>query len=323
LEEDTRVDLGIEIAGIRLKNPLLVCSGTFGNAREYSEWIDIESLGGLITKAVTLRPCNGNPPPRLWEVPSGLLNSIGLENGGLEVFIEKDLKWLSGLDLPVWVNVAGFSDWEYVEISRQIAHSGLADAIELNISCPNVKKGGIQYSSHPEMAAGMVEKVREEVDMPLFVKLSPRVTDIKEMAIILEKAGADGLSLINTVPAMAIDVDTARPRLANVTGGLSGPAIHPIAVMSVWEVAGVVDIPIVGMGGIWSGSDALELMMAGATAVAVGTLNFSNPGATLEILQEIEDFMTRKDIISMSEVVDLTRRRYFPTPLTNGQGDYA
>jgi dihydroorotate dehydrogenase (NAD+) catalytic subunit len=317
LEKDTRVDLGIEIAGMRLKNPLLVCSGTFGNGKEFSEWIDIESLGGLITKAVTLQSCNGNPPPRLWEVPSGLLNSIGLENGGLEQFIEKDLPWLTGLDLPVWVNVAGFNDWEYVEIARQIAQSGMADAIELNISCPNVKKGGIQYSCHPEMAAGMVSKVREEVDMPLFVKLSPRVTDIKEIALSVEKAGADGLSLINTMPAMAIDVDTARPRLANITGGLSGPAIHPIAVVSVWEVADVVDIPIIGMGGIWSGYDALELMMAGATAVAVGTLNFSNPCAPLEILQEIEDFMVRKDIHTMSEVVGMTRRKYFPIPSAN------
>ncbi len=322
MEENTRVDLGIELAGIKLKNPLLVCSGTFGNGREYSEWMNIESLGGLITKAVTLQPCDGNPPPRLWEVSSGLLNSIGLENSGLEVFMEKDLPWLSGLDLPIWVNVAGSSDSEYVEVARQIARSGMADAVELNISCPNVKKGGMYYSSHPEVAARMVAKVREEVAIPLFVKLSARVTDIKEMALNMEKAGADGLSLINTVPAMAIDIDTARPRLANITGGLSGPAIHPIAVMSVWETAEVVNIPIVGMGGIWSGSDALELMMAGANAVAVGTLNFFNPVAILDILKEIESFMARKGIRTMSEVVNLTRRRYIHAPVISERGGY-
>lgn len=322
MEEGTRVDLGVELSGIALKNPILVCSGTFGNGREYAEWMNLEALGGLITKAVTLKPCAGNPPPRLWETPSGLLNSIGLENRGLEVFLEEDLPWLSRLDLPVWVNVAGFSEEEYVEAAREISRSGMADALELNISCPNVKEGGIQFSSRPREAAGLVSLVREVVDIPLYVKLSPRATDIKGMAMAMEKAGADGLSLINTVPAMAVDVETGRPRLANITGGLSGPAIHPIAVMAVWEVSEVVGIPVIGMGGIWSWRDAVEMIMVGADAVAVGTLNFSNPGAPLEILDGLTGYMARKGVSGVSELVDLTRERGMHKPSFDQRGGY-
>lgn len=305
--EDVRVELGIELTGIALRNPLLVCSGTFGSGREYSEWMDLRMLGGLITKAVTLHPCAGNPPPRLWEVPSGLLNSIGLENGGLEVFLEEDLPWLFDMEVPVWVNVAGFTEGEYRDVAREVSRSGMAAALELNISCPNVKKGGIQFASDPQEAARMVSRIREEVEIPLYVKLSPRTFDIKEMALMMEKAGADGLSMVNTFPAMAVDVETAKPRLANITGGLSGPAIHPIAVMAVWEASEVVDIPIIGMGGIWSWRDAVEMMMVGADAVAVGTLNFSNPGAPLEILSGMEDFMARKGIDGVADLVDMAR----------------
>jgi dihydroorotate dehydrogenase (NAD+) catalytic subunit len=297
----------VEIAGIGMKNPVLVCSGTYGNGREYAEWLDIESLGGVITKAVTLRPCAGNPPPRLWEVPSGLLNSIGLENKGLDLFLEEDLPWLHGLNLSVWVNVAGFSDREYIEVAKRIDESGMADAIELNISCPNVKEGGFYYSSHPRLAAELVARVREEIGMPLFVKMPPRVSDMGEMARMMEKAGADGLSLINTVPAMAIDIRSGRPRLANVTGGLSGPAIHPIAVMAVWEAAEASSLPIVGMGGIWSWEDAIELMMAGASAVAIGTLNFTHPRGPLEVLEGMKQYMLDKGMHSVSQVVNMTR----------------
>ncbi len=300
--------LTVELSGIRLKNPLMTSSGTFGNAREYAEWIDIEKLGAIMTKAVTLERCNGNPAPRLWEVTSGLLNSIGLENRGVEAFISDDLVWLHGLDLPIWVNVAGFCDEEYVEVSRRISESGMADAIELNISCPNVRKGGLQYSSSPREAARLAGMVREVVDLPLYVKLSARAADIKEMAVAVEKAGADGLSLINTFPAMAIDVETAKPRLGNITGGLSGPALHPIAVEAVWEAAEVVNVPIIGMGGVWSWKDAAELMMAGADAVAVGTLNFVEPGAVQQIEEDLASFLERKGFAHVSELVDLTRR---------------
>jgi dihydroorotate dehydrogenase (NAD+) catalytic subunit len=307
LGEDRQVELGVELSGIRLKNPVLVCSGTFANGREYSEWMDLRGLGGLITKSVTLKPCAGNTPPRLWEVPYGLLNSIGLENRGLEAFLEEDLPWLHGKGLPLWVNVAGFTEDEYMEVAREISASSMAAALELNISCPNVKEGGIHFASSPVKAARLVSRIREETAIPLYVKLSPRTGDMKEMARMMEKAGADGLSLINTVPAMALDVETAKPRLGNLTGGLSGPAIHPVAVMAVWEACGEVDIPVIGMGGIWSWGDAAELLMAGADAVAVGTLNFAKPGAPLEILEGLRDFMVRKGMHSVEELVGKAR----------------
>lgn len=291
-----------------MRNPLLVCSGTFGNGREYAEWADLETLGGLMTKAVTLRPCAGNPPPRIWEVYGGMLNSIGLENGGLEAFLAEDLPWLDGFDLPIWVNVAGFSEDEYREVAREVARSGMAEALELNISCPNVREGGIHFSSSPGEAARLVATVREEADVPLFVKLSPRSAQMAETARAVAEAGADGLSLINTFPAMAVDVETALPRLANVTGGMSGPAVHPLAVQAVWEVSQAVDLPIIGMGGVWSWRDAAEMLMVGADAVAVGTLNFVRPGACAEIRTGLEEFMRRKGMAAVRDMVGMTRR---------------
>ena len=317
------VEMRVELTGIALRNPLLVCSGTFGNGREYAEWMDLERLGGLVTKSVTLHPCAGNPPPRLWETPCGMLNSIGLENKGLERFLAEDLPWLSGLDLPVWVNVAGFSPQEYVEVAREVSRSGAAAALELNISCPNVKKGGIHFSADLSEASRLVDRVRGEVDVPLYVKLSPRATDIGKVALALTRAGADGLSLVNTFPAMAVDIETARPRLGNVTGGLSGPAIHPIAVLMVWEVAQVVDVPIIGMGGIWSWEDAVEMMMAGADAVAVGTLNFVNPGAPLEIVEGMASFLARRGMAAAADLVDLARGAGEGGKAEGPRGDHA
>lgn len=303
------IDLSVEIAGIVLKNPVLVCSGTFGNGREMAEVMDLGGLGGLITKAVTLAPCTGNPPPRLWETPSGMLNSIGLENEGLERFLSEDLPWLSRFDLPVWVNVAGFSVGEYVEVAREVSSSGLAAAVELNISCPNVKRGGIHFSTDPKEAARLVARVREEVEIPLFVKLPPRLGDMGTMARAVAEAGADGLSLINTIPGMAVDVERVRPRLGNVTGGLSGPAVHPVAVLMVWEAAGAVDLPIIGMGGIWSCLDAVEMFMAGASAVAVGTLNFADPEAAPRLAAELALFMKDHGYRRVGDMVGLLRRR--------------
>ncbi len=310
MDEDKSLDLSVEICGIRLKNPLLVCSGTYGNGREYAQWLDPERLGGLMTKSVTLKACEGNPPPRIWETPYGMINAIGLENRGLGAFLEQDLPWLSSLDLAVWVNVAGFSAREYAVVAGEVSRSGMADAIELNISCPNVKEGGIYFSSAPREAAALVDKVRREVDVPLFVKLTPRCSDIVGMARAVAAAGADGLSLINTFPAMAVDVETATPCLANVTGGLSGPAIHPIAVLMVWEVAQALQLPVIGMGGIWTWKDAVEMMMVGADAFAVGTLNFMDPTAPLEILEGMSAFMRRKGLGSVSQLVGMAQRGY-------------
>lgn len=308
MAEDKRGDLGVELSGIRLRNPLLVCSGTFGNGREYAEWLDLEALGGLMTKSVTLAPCPGNKPPRLWETPSGMLNSIGLENPGLERFLADDLPWLSGFDLPVWVNVAGFGQEEYVEVAREVSRSGMAAALELNISCPNVKRGGIHFSADAHEAANLVAEVKSEVDIPLYVKLTPRCTDVAHTASVIAAAGADGLSLINTFPAMAVNIENARPRLGNVTGGLSGPALHPIAVGMVWEVAGAVELPIIGMGGIWSWQDAVEMMMVGADAIAIGTVNFTDPEAATRIIDGMESFLARKGISSAAHLVDMVRK---------------
>ncbi len=302
MAQDERVNMGIELSGISLRNPLLVCSGTYGNGREYAEWLELEKLGGLMTKSVTLAPCQGNAPPRLWETPCGLLNSIGLENSGLQSFLAEDLTWLAGFDLPVWVNVAGFSAQEYVEVARDVSRSGMAAAVELNISCPNVARGGIHFSSDAQDAYDLVELVKREIDIPLFVKLTPLCADVANMAVALAEAGADGLSLINTFPAMAVDIETARPRLGNVTGGLSGPAIHPIAVRMVWEVARAVDLPIIGMGGIWSWEDAVEMMMVGADAVAVGTLNFTDPLAPVKILDGMNEFTASKGMHALGEL---------------------
>ncbi|MGQ9475802.1 MAG: dihydroorotate dehydrogenase [Actinomycetota bacterium] len=304
------IDLSVEVAGIPLKNPFLVCSGTFGNGREMSELVDLGALGGLITKAVTLEPCAGNPPPRIWETPSGMLNSIGLENGGLEKFLEEDLPWLSRFDLPVWVNVAGFSEREYVEVAGAVSRSGLAAAVELNISCPNVDRGGAHFSRHPSEAAGLVSKVREVVDIPLFVKLPPFPGEgLREMSRAVAEAGADGLSLINTIPGMAVDVERVCPHLGHVTGGLSGPAIHPVAVRAVWEATGCVELPVIGMGGVWSCRDAVEMLMVGAWAVAVGTLNLVDPRAVPRLVEDLRDFMERKGYRKVPEIVGLLRRR--------------
>ena len=305
--------LETEIAGIRMGNPVLVCSGTWGNGREYAEWIAPGELGGIVTKSVTLRPCPGNPPPRLWETPSGMLNSIGLENRGLERFLEEELPWLAGLGVPVWVNVAGFSEEEYAEVAKEICSSGLASALELNISCPNVERGGMHFSADREDAARLVARVRDACDLPLFVKLSPRAVDMGSICAAVAAAGADGLSLVNTLPAMAIDIERAAPRLGNVTGGLSGPAIHPVAVLAVWEAYRSVGVPIIGMGGIWGWEDAVEMLMAGASAVAVGTLNFVDPEAPRAVVMGIRGFLERKGLHGVSDLVGLAHRGGFPT----------
>ncbi|MDI6831821.1 MAG: dihydroorotate dehydrogenase [Actinomycetota bacterium] len=310
--------LGTEIAGIRMRNPVLVCSGTWGNGREYAEWMDPGGLGGIITKSVTLRPCAGNPPPRLWETPCGMLNSIGLENPGLEVFLERDLPWLAGMGVPVWVNVAGFSEEEYAKVAGEVCAAGLAAALELNISCPNVRKRGMHFSASAEDAARLVSRVKERCDLPLFVKLSPRTADMKGMCAAVARAGADGLSLVNTLPAMAIDIEKGVPGLGNATGGLSGPAIHPVAVLAVWEAFASVDIPIIGMGGIWGWEDAVELIMAGASAVAVGTLNFVDPWAPLAVAEGIADFLSRKGIAGVAGLVGVAHRGGFGAQADGG-----
>jgi dihydroorotate dehydrogenase (NAD+) catalytic subunit len=284
----------VDIAGIKMKNPVMVASGTFGYGEEYSELIDLNKLGAIVTKSVTLNPRPGNPPPRICETSAGMLNSIGLQNDGLKVFIEKQLPFLSKFDVPVIVNVAGETIDEYVEVSRALSREPKVRGIELNISCPNVKKGGMTFGIDPKATKELIEEVRAATKLPLIAKLSPNVTDITVIAKAAVSAGADALSLINTVLGMAIDIKTKKPKLATVTGGLSGPAIKPIAIRMVWQVAQVVKVPIIGIGGIMTAEDAYEFLLAGASAVQIGTANFVDVEAPLKIIEGLTSLTTGK-----------------------------
>jgi len=295
-------NLAVELAGLKLKNPVMPASGCFGFGREYSNYYPLSQLGAVVVKATTLEPRLGNPTPRVTEVTAGMLNAIGLANPGVEKVITQELPWLAKQDVPIIVNVAGSTEREYCRVVEEISNSGYAQAIELNVSCPNVKLGGLTFGADPKVLANLIKKVKKVSAVPLFVKLSPNVTDIQDLAIAAEAAGADGLSLINTLIGMQIDIKTRKPVLANKIGGLSGPAIKPVAVRMVYQVAQVVKIPIIGMGGIYSGIDALEFIMAGASAVMVGTANFTNPMACPIIIKEIADFMAAEGIESLEEI---------------------
>ncbi len=296
-------DLTVDIAGLTLKNPVMTASGTFGYGGEYREFVDLGRIGAIVVKGLSLEPAEGNPPPRIVETPCGMLNAIGLENIGIEAFVRTRLKFLNRFDTPVVVNLYGRSVEAYEALAERVdAEAGIA-AVELNVSCPNVKAGGIAFGVDPDAAADLVERVRRKTAKPLIVKLSPNVTDISEIAVAAEQAGADALSLINTVTGMAVDVETRRPRLANITGGLSGPAIRPIALRMVWQVARTVRIPVIGIGGIVSAEDALAFLITGATAVQVGTANFVDPGVTREIVDGISRWMVDHDVSAVSEIV--------------------
>lgn len=301
-------DLAVEIAGVKMQNPVTVASGTFGYGKEYARLFDVGRLGALVTKGLTCKPWHGNPPPRICETPAGLLNAVGLQNPGIEAFIEEILPEMKKLGVPIIANIAGFTREEFVELAERLNDSGVA-ALEMNISCPNVKAGGMALGTIPELAAEVVGAVVRATDLPVIVKLTPNVTDIVALARAVVESGAQALSLINTLLGMAIDVDTGKPILGNVTGGLSGPAIRPVAVRAVWQVAQAVDVPVIGMGGVCSGRDALELIMAGATAVAVGSASFHDPLAVLHVLEEIETFCQEKGIASIRDLVGLAWKR--------------
>ncbi|MDI6736586.1 MAG: dihydroorotate dehydrogenase [bacterium] len=293
-------DLTVDIAGLKMKNPVMVASGTFGYGEEYAQLVDLNSLGAIVVKGITLAPRLGNPPPRIVETPCGMLNAIGLENVGVEKFIKEKLPYLRQFDIIVIANIAGKTVEEYVELARKL--NGLVDGLEINISCPNVVKGGLEFGQDPALTYEVVSKVRQATRLPLIAKLSPNVTDIKVIAKSAVEAGIDAISLINTILGMVIDVTTRKPILANVTGGLSGPAIKPIALRMVHEVARVVRVPIIGQGGIMNATDALEFIIAGATAVAVGTANFVDPQTSLKIIKGIEDYLIKNNIHRLSEL---------------------
>jgi dihydroorotate dehydrogenase (NAD+) catalytic subunit len=303
IKVSARPDLSVNIAGIKLKNPVLTASGTFGYGEEFAEFVDLNKLGGVIVKGISLRPITGNPPPRIWETPSGMLNAIGLENPGVDVFLSEKLPFLRKFDTAVIVNIFGFSLEEYVGVAERLDGAQGISGIEVNISCPNVKAGGMAFGTDLRATSGLLSAIRKKTRLPLFAKLSPNVTDVTEFASAARDAGCDGLSLINTLLGMAIDVRCRRPRLANCTGGLSGPAIRPVAVRMVWQVAKKVPLPIIGTGGIVTGEDALEFILAGASAVAVGTANFMNPLATLEVLSGIENVMEEQGVGDVKDLI--------------------
>jgi len=295
--------LNTEICGIKMKNPVMVASGTFGYGEEAADFIDLDKLGAIVTKTITLKPREGNPPPRVCETASGMLNSIGLQNKGIDDFIQNRLPFLAKFKTPVIANIAGDSAREYAELAKILDKEALVKGLEINISCPNVSKGGMFFCFDPQATSELVKTVRKATGLPIIVKLSPNVTDIAAIAKEAENAGADAVSLINTLLGMAIDIETRDSRLGTKTGGLSGPAIKPIAVRMVWQVAQIVKIPIIGCGGIMTGEDAVEFFLAGASAIQVGTANFVDTQAPIRIVEEIKKYLEKNKIGDHKELI--------------------
>lgn len=296
------MNLKVNIADVELNNPVMTASGTFGSGIEYSDYVDLNRLGAVVTKGVANVPWEGNATPRIAETYGGMLNAVGLQNPGIDVFVERDLPFLKKYDTKVIVNVCGKSTSDYVEVVERLAGEAV-DMLEINISCPNVKEGGIAFGQNPKSVEDITRAVKKVAKQPIIMKLSPNVTDITETAKAAEAGGADVLSLINTITGMKIDVNRRNFVLANKTGGLSGPAIKPIAIRMVYQVANAVNLPIIGMGGIMNVEDALEFIMAGATAVSVGTANFANPLATMEIVQGLEEYLKKNNIEDINSLV--------------------
>lgn len=293
--------LNVELPGLKLKNPIMPASGCFGFGKEYSEFYDLSVLGAIMIKATTVEPRFGNPTPRVAETSAGMLNAIGLQNPGLEKVMSEELPRLENYDVPIIANVAGTTEEDYIEVAKKISKAPNVHALELNISCPNVKKGGITFGTVPEIAKQLTYKVKQVSDVPVYVKLSPNVTDIVEMAKAVEAGGADGLTMINTLVGMRLDLKTGRPILANRTGGLSGPAVKPVAIRMIYEVSQAVHIPIIGMGGIETAADVIEFFYAGASAVAVGTANFVDPFVCPTIIDELPELLEKLGYEHISE----------------------
>lgn len=296
------IKTGVTLAGVELKNPVMTASGTFGSGAEYSEFVDLNRLGAVVTKGVANVPWPGNPTPRVTETASGMLNAIGLQNPGIDLFCKRDIPFLKQYDAKIVVNVCGKSTEDYCEVVERLADEPV-DLLEINVSCPNVKEGGIAFGQNPKALEAITKEVKKYAKQPIIMKLSPNVTDITEMARAAEAGGADILSLINTLTGMKIDIYRRAFALANKTGGMSGPAVKPVAVRMVYQVAQAVSLPIIGMGGIATAEDALEFIMAGATAVSVGTANFFNPYATVEIAEGIENFMREQHVEDIHELI--------------------
>ncbi len=302
------MNMKVDLCGVTLKNPVMTASGTFGSGEEYAEFTDLNRLGAVVTKGVANVPWEGNPTPRVAEVYGGMLNAIGLQNPGIELFIERDIPFLKQFDTKIIVNVCGHTTDEYVEVVKRLRDQPV-DMLEINISCPNVKEGGIAFGQDPGMVEDITKEIKKYAKQPVIMKLSPIVTDITEMARAAEAGGADALSMINTLTGMKIDIHKRCFALANRTGGMSGPAVHPVAVRMVYQTAQAVKIPIIGMGGIFTVEDAIEMILAGATAVSVGTANFNNPRVTEEIIDGIREYMERYQVADIKELVGAVRDR--------------
>ena len=293
----------VRIGDIELKNPIMTASGTFGYGEEYSPYVDLNRLGALIVKGLSFEPREGNPPPRIIETAAGMLNAVGLENVGVKSFIKEKLPFLRQFDVPVIVNVFGETVEEYVKVAGLLSDVEGIAGLEINISCPNVAKGGIEFGANPDLAGEVTRNVKSVTHLPVIVKLTPNVTDITEIAKSVEEAGADAISLINTLKGMSLDINQRVPHLKNITGGLSGPAIKPVALRMVWEVIKQVSIPVIGIGGIMNAADALEFLIVGAKAVQIGTANFINPSATIDILEGIKQYMGKNGISDINDLI--------------------
>ena len=300
------IKTGVTLAGVELKNPVMTASGTFGSGAEYSEFVDLNRLGAVVTKGVANVPWPGNPTPRVTETASGMLNAIGLQNPGIDLFCKRDIPFLKQYDTKIVVNVCGKSTEDYCEVVERLADEPV-DLLEINVSCPNVKEGGIAFGQNPKALEAITKEVKKYAKQPIIMKLSPNVTDITEMAKAAEAGGADALSLINTLTGMKIDINRRTFAVANKTGGVSGPVVHPIAVRMVYQTAQAVNIPIIGMGGIATPEDAIEMILAGASAVSVGTANFYNPNATIEIIDGIEAYMKKNGFESVKDMVGIVK----------------
>ena len=296
------MDISVKIGKIKLKNPVMVASGTFGYAEEFKDIINLKDIGAIITKSVTMEPKQGNKPPRLWETTAGLLNSIGLQNEGVEDFVKNKLPFLKDIGVPIIVSIAGDTIDEYAQLAKRLNIAGIA-GLEINISCPNIKTKHRLFAQDAKAAASVVKAVKKNTKKTVITKLSPAVTDIGEIARAVEKGGSDAISVINTIKGMAVDIETQKPRLGDITGGLSGPAIKPVALRIVWETAQTVRIPVIGVGGIMTADDAIEFLLCGATAVQIGTANFLSPQAVIAVAEGIEAYLKEKNLSNLKEIV--------------------
>ena len=295
--------MAVNLGRLKLKNPVMTASGTFGYGEEYAGYIDLDKLGAIVVKGLSLKPRLGNPPPRIMETTGGMLNAVGLQNIGVEVFIEEKLPFLRDYDVAIIANIYGETYDEYKKVARKLSSVKGVHALEVNISCPNVKNGGVSFGADPKIAARVTRVVKDETSLPVIVKLTPNVTDITVIAQAVEKAGADAVSLINTLTGMSVDLKTRRPHLKNITGGLSGPAIKPVALRMVWQVVQKVSVPVIGIGGIMTAEDALEFLVVGANAVQIGTANFINPLVTMEVIEGIKNYLALNKINDIKEII--------------------